>query len=965
MAGLSLADWDEVGDVVEQALSLPDPARDTLLREACGHDVERLRRARHVLAAADRARGFLDRPAIEFAPDLLDAAASGTTEREPRPPAAIGAYRVRHLLGRGGMGEVYLAERADDEFRRQVAVKVVRPALGADLIARFRSERQLLASLDHPHIAQLFDGGVSADGRPYLVMEYVGGRAIDAFADDGRLTVDQRLDLFLQVCDAVERAHRSLVVHRDLKPANILVSAEGSAKLLDFGVAKLLDTDAGPADAPVTRPGFRMMTPEYSSPEQFLGEPTTTAADVYSLGVVLYELLCGRRPFESAEPSPTALERCVLEAEPEPPSVACRATLRRPSEDVARARGTSIDGLSRRLRGDLDNIVLTALTREPARRYGSVAALKADIRRHLAGLPIAARPATIRYRAAKFVRRHRLAVAAAVLLVVAAGVGATTTWVQAQIAAREGRRAAQIRDFLVGVFEISDPNRSRGESVTARELLDRGSERIGRELSGDPQLQSDMRTVLGRIYHQLGLFDSARSHFEEALAVRRALAAPPAELIDSLSSLSSVLREEGKYDEAEALIREALALARAEEGASGPTLASILTDLAAVHRARGEYEPAQARSREALEIRRAIGNAAGLAETLNGLGVLLGDAGRPGDAVAALEEALILGRQAFGEDHTMVIRAECNLAREQHRAGQLDAAVALYPSCISRGRRLLGDRHPDVAMSLNNLALVHSDRNEYDAAERLYNEALSIQRTAFGDRHREVAGTLNNLAVLAFMRQRYDEAADRFRELVEVWRELLGAEHPDTLTTTSNLGMTLRSAGRLTDAEQVLSDVLAGRRRALGPDHPQVAESLLNLASVVHRQSQFGRARALILEALPMLERAHPDGHPLVAIGLVALGRAQLGEGGNDQALASFDRALALRTGMFGAEHLQTAEARVGRGRALAALGRTAEARTAIETARAHLSAANHSDSVTARDAAEALASLDRSGRAR
>lgn len=962
MAGLSLSDWDGVGDLVEQAVQLPHPARDTLLREACGDDLDRLARARLVLAAAARAEGFLEQPAIEFAPALLDDATSGTVGRGP-DPVAIGAYRIQRPIGRGGMGEVYLAERDDDEFRRQVALKVVRAGLGSELVARFRIERQLLASLDHPHIAQLYDGGVSGDGRPYLVMEYVSGRPIDVYADERRLTVDQRLELFVQVCEAVERAHRNLVVHRDLKPANVLVSAEGSAKLLDFGVAKLLDSEAAPPDTPVTRPGFRMMTPEYSSPEQFLGEPTTTATDVYSLGVILYELLCGRRPFESAEHSPAVLERRVLDGKPDPPSVACRTTtFRGACDDLARARSASVDGLSRRLRGDLDNIVLTALQRDPDRRYGSVAALKADLHRHRTGLPVSARPATARYRAAKFVRRHRLAVAAAVLLVAASAAGATTTWMQAQIAAREGRRAAQIRDFLVGVFEISDPNRSRGEAVTARELLDQGSERIRRELSGDPELQSEMLGVVGTIYHQLGLFDEARRHLDRALTLRRSIAAPPMTLIGSLTSLASVLREDGDTDDAEVLIREALVLARAEEGGSGPTVALILSDLAAVHRAQGEYEAAESRAREALAIRRAIGDVAGLSETLNGLGVLLGDTGRPADAVEALEEAVTLGQQAFGDDHTRVILAECNLARERHRAGQLDAAVASFTSCIERRRRLLGDRHADVALSLNNLALVHADRNEYDAAERLYDEALAIQRSAFGDRHRTVAGTLNNLAILAFQRQHYDEAADRFRELVGVWRDLLGADHPDTLTTTNNLGMTLRNAGRLAQAEQILTGVLAGRRRALGPSHPQVAESLLNLASVVHRQSSFGPARTLALEALRILERTFPDGHPLVAIALMTLGRAQLGEGAGGEALASFDRALALRTAIFGGEHLQTAEARVGRGRALAALGRTPEARTAIETALSHLRAANHSGSVTARDAGEALASLAESG---
>ena len=957
MAGLSLADWDGVDDLVEQALQLPAPARDALLREACGSDPDRLTRARLILAAATRAEGFLEQSALEVAPDLLIDATSGTVERDP-DPVAIGAYRIKQPIGRGGMGEVYLAERDDDEFRRQVAVKVVRAGLGVDMVARFRRERQLLASLEHPHIAQLYDGGVSDDGRPYLVMEYVSGRAIDVYADERRLTIDGRLELFVQVCDAVERAHRSLIVHRDLKPANILVSEDGTAKLLDFGVAKLLDSDAAPAGAPITRPGLRMMTPEYSSPEQFLGESTTTATDVYSLGVVLYELLCGRRPFESAEHSPGALERRVRDDEPEPPSVACRITLRGTCNDLARARGASVESLSRRLRGDLDNIVLTALQREPDRRYGSVAALKADIHRYRAGLPVSARPATVRYRAAKFVRRHRLAVAAAVLLVAASAAGATTTWMQAQVAAREGRRAAQIRDFLVGVFEISDPNRSRGEAVTARELLDRGTERIGRELSGDPELQSDMLGVVGTIYHQLGLFAEARRHLEQALTLRRTIGAPPMTLAAGLTSLASVLQAEGENDEAESLIHEALALARAEEGAGGPTVASILSDLAAVHRARGEYEAAESRAREALDIRRAIGDAAGLSDTLSGLGVLLGDVGRHADAIAALEEAVAFGRQAFGDLHTSVALAQCALARERHRAGQLDEAVASFAACIERRRRLLGDRHADVALSLNNLALVHSDRNEYETAERLFGEALSIQRAAFGDRHRAVAGTLNNLAVLAFQRQHYDDAASRFRELVDLWRELLGADHPDTLTTTNNLGMTLRSAGRLAEAEQILTGVLAGRRRALGADHPQVAESLLNLASVIHRQSRFARARTLGLEALPILERAFPDGHPLVAIALMTLGRAQLGEGAGGEALASFDRALALRTAIFGGSHLQTAEARVGRGRALAALGRTVEARTEIETALSDLTAANHGDSVTARDAADALAAL-------
>jgi serine/threonine protein kinase len=454
MAGWSLSDWDDVGDIVERALEGPDADREALLSEACGADTDRLARARLILAAAAGAQNFLGRPAAELASDLMATPDAETHEADPHPDV-IGAYRIHRLIGQGGMGQVYLAERADDEFRRQVAVKVVRAGLGADLIARFRRERQLLASLDHAHIAQLFDGGVTRDGRPYLVMEHVSGRPIDAYADDTGLTVDGRLELFLQVCDAVDGAHRRLVVHRDLKPANVLVSNEGSVKLLDFGVAKLLDSDTAGADTAVTRSGVRIMTPEYSSPEQFLGEQTTTAADIYSLGVVLYELLSGRRPYEAVEHLPSELERQVVNGDPMPPSVACRVdTSRSVSAHRARGRGTTVDGLSRRLRGDLDNVVLTAIRREPDRRYASVAALRADLERHRAGLPVSARPATVRYRTAKFIRRHRIGVAAGLLLVTATAAGATTTWVQTQAAAREGRRAAEIRDFLVGVFSF-------------------------------------------------------------------------------------------------------------------------------------------------------------------------------------------------------------------------------------------------------------------------------------------------------------------------------------------------------------------------------------------------------------------------------------------------------------------------------------------------------------------------------
>jgi tetratricopeptide (TPR) repeat protein/predicted Ser/Thr protein kinase len=956
MAGFSLAEWDEVGDVVERALEVPEAERDALLATYCAADDCRLAVARRVLAAAVRARGFLERPAADLAADLVAVEADAPTAA---PGVRIGAYCIHELIGRGGMADVYRADRADDEFHRVVAVKVVRAGLGDDLFERFRAERQVLATLDHPHIARLFDGGVTDDGRPFLVMEYVDGRPLDAYADARQLTIDERLALCLQVCDAVDRAHRHLVVHRDLKPGNILVTDEGSVKLLDFGVAKLLDPRASTAASPVTRVGARLMTPEYASPEQFLGHPATTATDVYSAGVVLYELLTGTRPCEDAEALPSALERRVVDAEPELASMACLAdTSRGTAAERASRRRSTPEHLSRQLRGDLDNIIATALRREPERRYPSIAALRHDLERRRDGLPVTARASTVRYRTAKFLRRHRVGVAAAALVVAAVVVGTTTTLVQARTAAREGRRAAEIRDFLVSVFEISDPNNARGEAVTARELLDRGSERIDRSLADDPELRGDIRGVVGTLYGRLGLFDRAAPHLEAALSLARAGRAGRLVLVERLTALASVRLEQGASAAAGTLLREALALARAEEGPRGPTVAAVLTDLAAVFRATADFAQAESLSREALGIRRAIGEPAGLVATLNGLGVLLTTAGRPLEAIPALEEALALGRGAYADGHREVVLVGCNLAQARHTAGQLDAALTAFQTCVDQRRHLLGDLHPDVAMSLNNIARVYSDQNAYADAERRYQEALAIQRAAYGDRHRTVAGTLNNLAILDFMRGQYAESAERFRELLPIWRDVLGADHPDTWTTANNLGMALRSAGRLDEAEPILRQVLAARQRLFGPEHPQAAEGMVNLATLLHRQSRFAEARDLAARALPLFETAYPQGHPQIAVTLVHLGRAQLGEGRAGEALASFQRALALRTAQFGETHLQSAQARMERGRALAALGRVAEGRVDIETAVAHLDAGGHAASQTAKDAQAVLAGL-------
>lgn len=441
--------WQQVKALFEQALERPPDERAAFLDQACHGDEALRREVRSLLSSHDDAPGFLDQPLSLDAPSGDDGAAH-TGQR-------IGAYRLVREIGHGGMGAVYLAERADGQFHQQVAVKFVRHGVdSATLRRRFRAERQILARLDHPHIARLIDGGVSENGLPYLAMEYVEGTRIDHYCDAHHLSTNKRLRLFLAVCKAVHYAHQNLIVHRDLKPSNILVTEGGTVKLLDFGIAKLLDDNAAatPLDE-APRTGMRVMTPEYASPEQIRGEPVTTAFDVYALGIILYELLAGQRPYRLSGLSPGEMERIVCEKAPARPSTAVTREAQTDAmraatpEEISRMRSTQPDKLRRRLAGDLDTLVMMALHKDPSRRYRSVGQLSEDLRRHLDGLPVTARPDSFAYRISKFIRRHWMGVAAAVFIFVSLlGGTATTAW-QACVAEQQRRKALTIAQTAI------------------------------------------------------------------------------------------------------------------------------------------------------------------------------------------------------------------------------------------------------------------------------------------------------------------------------------------------------------------------------------------------------------------------------------------------------------------------------------------------------------------------------------
>jgi serine/threonine protein kinase len=515
--------WREVDRLFEAALDRPPEERVPFLDAACGADAELRAEVAKLLAADEAGSGdFLEQPALALLTTTSGTEREGTPFEiewpEGAPGPRLGPYRLIAPLQSGGMGTVYRAARDDDQYQRQVAIKMLRAGLCSDEGRhRFRVERQILARLEHPHIARLYEGGETEEGCPYLVMELIDGEPIDRYCDNRRLTIEERLGLFRQVCGAVQHAHQSLLVHRDLKPSNILVTAAGEPKLLDFGIAKELDAAAG--DAGLTRTGLRLLTPGYGSPEQARGEPVSTASDVYSLGVLLYELLCGRSPYRLEGLAPHEVEREIGTREPLPPSRAVDPATPE-AEAIAQARGLTPRGLRRRLAGDLDNVVAHALRKEPHRRYPSAASLSGDLKAHLFDLPVAARPDSLAYRLTKGVRRHRLGVAAAALLVALLSGFLVSLRSQQRRLATERDKAEQALSFLLKAATAANPYESGDGAPTVQDLLDKGAQEAAHGLRDQPEVQAALFESLSRVNARYFRFAEAEALLRQALALR-------------------------------------------------------------------------------------------------------------------------------------------------------------------------------------------------------------------------------------------------------------------------------------------------------------------------------------------------------------------------------------------------------------------------------------------------------------
>jgi eukaryotic-like serine/threonine-protein kinase len=869
VAGMTPERWARVEEVLDAALEVPAGERVALLDRECAGDAALRHEVESLLAEHDAEPGFLDGT-------VWQAAASAA---QPLPER-IGSYRILRVLGRGGMGQIYLAEREAPGFRQQVALKVVRRGMDTDdLLARFRAERQILASLDHPNIARLLDVGSTDEGLPYFVMEHVDGEPLLDFCDARQLDVPARLRLFSAICDAVHHAHRSLVVHRDLKPQNILVTAEGVPKLLDFGIAKILNPEWQEL-ASRTRSELRLLTPDYSAPEQFRGEAITTATDVYGLGILLYQLLAGRHPFEPAASHQAQLERHMLGAQPPAPSTVVNAA-------AAAARRATTAQLRRRLAGDLDIIVLTAMRPEPAMRYASALALAADIGHHLAGRPITARTPTLRYRTRKFVRRNPVATVTATAALVLLIAGTAITLYHSRLlraeslrVQRERDKAVQVRGFLLEMFGTTGPDQPTGDSVTARQLLDRRAASLDATWDRDPEMRAELMYVLAEGYEKLGLFDQAERLARDALDTRRTLfAGAQPDVVASLNQVGWLLHQRRQLDEAESTLRDAVALGRLAAPAGGDAaLARALNDLGVVREARRDLGEAAALYRESLEMRRRVhgGPHIGVAATMSNLAVVRYRSGDLVDAIALADSALELLRVVLGPDHPRTMIVQNNLAAMHGARGDNAGAAAQHRDLLERRTRLLGERHPLVALSMSMLAAELLALQAYDEAEALLHRARAIQETAPGAARDNLASTLRVLGDVQAGTGRHAEALDTYRQSLEQRRQVHGAVHVDVAAMHSRIARELEHLGDGAAADATLREAVRIMTRAAGETAVLTLLTRLDLAEFLLRAGQAPESARELDAALRAV--TVPDaGLPATLAGRIERLREQLG----------------------------------------------------------------------------------------
>jgi serine/threonine-protein kinase len=815
------ARWERIQALFHAAADLPAGDQRAFLAEAAD-DPDLIAQVRSLLSEDARGDSLLDRDRAAVARQLLDAPASAL------PSTRFGPYRITGLLGEGGMGVVYLGER--DDLGSVAAIKILRDAwLSPARRDRFQSEQRTLAQLNHPAIARLYDADALPDGTPWIAMEYVDGVPLTDYCERRGASTAERLRLFRTVCEAVQHAHRQLVIHRDLKPSNILVTADGGVKLLDFGIAKQLESVDLPADQ--TQTGLRLLTPAYAAPEQIRGGRVGIYTDVYALGVILYQLLTGRLPYDLAERTPEEAARIITEEAPERPSTAGR-----PPGDSSQAHPRAA---SRSAWADLDVLCLTAMHKDPQRRYRTVEALLRDVDHFLNGEPLEARPDTLGYRFGKFVRRNRVPVTATAITLVS--VAALVVFYTVRLtrarneAVAEAARTQRIQRFMLNLFQGGDESTGPADSLRVVTVIDRGLQEA-QTLAGDPAVQAELNETLGILYQQLGNFVRADSLLAAALADRRTRLGPGhPDVARSLVAQGELRTRQSRYEEAEHLIREALAIDQRELSPGHPATAAATAALGRVLQERGRYD----------------------------------------EAIPVIESALRLqaARDTLSAEYAAVLG---DLANTHFLAGHYDQADTLHRRALTMNRRLYGDRHPHVADDLADLGEIQQMLGRYAGAESYFQQALDIARSWYGEDHPETASYLTMLGRSLLFQNKFDSAKVALEQALAIQEHAYGPVHPKVAEAVNELGSLAWQLDRYDEAEARFQRVLDIYRTAYGDKHQFVGVALANLAGVYQQRKEYPRAERMFRQAIAIYSETLSPEHVNTAIGRVKLGRVLL-----------------------------------------------------------------------------------------
>lgn len=920
--------WERVQELFEGACKLPPEERDAWLRSRTGDDLELLDEVTSLLAADsdpvfDRLKGIVRGAASELA-------AADALAWEGR---RVGRYRLIREIARGGMGTVYLAERADAAYQARVAIKFVRGSIAApEVVRRFIAERQILADLRHPNIARMLDGGAADDGTPYLVMEYIDGEPIDTYAERHGLGVRERVELFRRACEGVEHAHRRLVVHRDIKPSNILVAEGGTPKLVDFGVAKLLEP-TGPEGLMETAVPGGLLTPAYASPEQVRGETITTASDVYGLGLLLYRLLTGTLPYGASTRRGTELAQAITEESPEPPS----------RVEASRHEASRVGAEGGRLDRDLDAILLKALEKEPSRRYPSVERLADDLGRYLDGRPVLARPAGRTYRLRKFVTRHRSSVlAGAAIAVVVVGLSVFYTLRLAHerdLALQETRKSEQVTAFLERLFQVSDPSEARGATITAREVLDSAAARVPTELADQPEVQAALLYTLGNVYQGLGLERDARSILERGLALRRRSGGDedPSEgaFLARLGSLATAL---GQFDSAAVLLRSAIGRLDGRPADVTTALEARIGLVGALRRS-GRLTEADSVVQDAIVRARRSGPDSLLTQALSARVALLLSQRKAVEAEPIAREVWARSVEEVGEDSPESTTRLNNLGQALYQQSKLTDAEPIMRRVLELRRRVLGDDNPATGTAWSNLAALLRAQGRSAEAEEAARTALAIWRTSYGDEHERVAGAMSNLGSMLLAQGKLDEAERMDRGALEIMKKILPPGHVDIAVAGNNLAHVMEEKGDLAGAEAAYREAIAEFEKAEDPLVTVEATVMANLGRVLDLEGKPSAAEEQLRRALAIQRERLPSPHGNTATTLALLGDLLRRTDRPAEAEPLLREALEMRVSILPDGHWGIALTRNVLGACLAALGLRAEADSLLGGSAAELEA--------------------------